>query len=82
MNHLFLVFLVCCLDWVSNFCISFQSRDSGSASISMVQGILRSVLHSYSVDLEGFAVAEMHNGCTLVNFFKVNILYILRKCKR
>lgn len=69
-THLFLVFLVCCWDQVSSFCISFQSWGTGSASISMVQGILSSVLHSYSVDCERCAVAEMHNGCTLVKFLK------------
>ena len=68
-NHLSLVSLVCCWGQVFGFCVSFQSWDAGSASISMVQGILSSVLHSaYSVDSEGCVVAEMKNGQTLVNF--------------
>lgn len=32
--------------------------------------ILSSVLHSCSAEFEGFAVAEMHNGCILVIFLK------------
>lgn len=63
------MFLVCCWDQVSRLCISFQSWDTGSASISMVQGILSSVLHSaYNVNSEECVVAEVNNGQTLVNF--------------
>lgn len=68
-NCLSLVFLVCCWEQVSSFCISSQSWDTGSASVRMVQDIRYSVLHSaYNVGSEGCVVAETNNGQTLVNF--------------
>lgn len=68
-NCLSLVFLVCCWEQVSSFCISSQCWDTGSASVRMVQDIRSSVLHSaYNVGSEGCVVAETNNGQTLVNF--------------